>query len=127
MSLNLDQWRLIRRQLARVDPVLPRLSLQSIFYRLYNKSIIWEYQKFRGATLRDGRPATPDLAELTEEFNFNFPYLNWRLLMRSYITKLKQRVRERRLQRRVQNTVARGYVNQQSSDTEFYKRLAVGV
>ena len=125
--MKLDQGRLILRQLARVDPVMPHMSLQSIFKRLYNKSIIWEYQKFRGTTLRDGRPGTPDLAELTEEFNFYFPYLNWRLLMRSYITKLKQRVRATRLERRVRNTVARGYVNQQSSPTEFYKRLAVGV
>ena len=127
LSFRQDYAPLIRRQWQRVDMTVPRLSLQNIFYRLYNKSIIWEYQKFRGTTLRDGRPATPDLAELTEEFNFNFPYLNWRLLMRSYITKLKQRVRATRLERRVRNTVARGYVNQQSSPTEFYKRLAVGV
>ena len=124
LTLSLDQGRGILRQLARVDPALPRLSLQSIFYRLYKRSVIWEYQNFRGTATR---PGTADLTELTEDFNFHFPYLNWRLLMRSYITKLKQRVRERRLQRRVQNTVARGYVNQQSSPTEFYQRLAVGV
>ena len=47
--------------------------------------------------------------------------------MRSYITKLKQRVRAARLQRRVQNTVRGGYVNEQTPHTEFYKRLTVGV
>ena len=61
-------------------------------------------------------------AQLTEEFNMNFPFLNWRLLMRSYITKLKQRVRERRLQRRVKNTLFYTV-----GPTEFYQRLAVGV
>ena len=127
MSLNLVQRLGVIHQLTRVDPALPRLSLQSIFYKLYGRSVTWEYQLFRGTAPRESGGITPDLAQLTEEFNLNFPFLNWRLLMRSYITKLKQRVRERRLQRRVQNTVARGYVNQQSSPTEFYQRLALGV
>ena len=95
-----------------------------MFKRVQSSTALWEYQNFRGTAPRAVLPVLEDLVNALAE---TFPYLNWRLLMRSYITKLKQRVRERRLQRRVQNTVARGYVNQQSSPTEFYKRLAVGV
>ena len=122
MSLNLVQFRGMRHQLTRVDPALPHFSLQSIFYRLYGRSVTWEYQLFRGTAPRESGGITPDLAQLTEEFNMNFPFLNWRLLMRSYITKLKQRVRERRLQRRVKNTLFHTV-----DPTEFYQRLAVGV
>ena len=99
MSLYQNQYPGMRHQLTRVDPALPHFSLQSIFYRLYGRSVIWEYQLFRGTAPRESGGITPDLAQLTEEFNMNFPFLNWRLLMRSYITKLKRRVRERRLQR----------------------------
>ena len=96
------------------------MSLRRMLKRVY-KWVIWEY-KYRGINIDESGSV------LAQEVNDNaLPYINWRLLMRSYITKLKQRVRATRLQRRVQNTVARGYVNQQSSPTEFYKRLAVGV
>ena len=117
------QHTLIRRQLARVDPAVPTLSLQRMFSRVYNRPVIYEYRHFRGT-----KPGDPDLTELTETFNYSFTYLNWRQLMRSYITKLKRLVRATRsLQRRVQRTVTEGFVNQQSTATEFYKRLAVGV
>ena len=108
LTLSLDQGRGILRQLARVDPALPRLSLQSIFYRLYKRSVIWEYQNFRGTATR---PGTADLTELTEDFNFHFPYINWRLLMRSYIVKLKRRARERH-ERRVQRYLVDIGINQ---------------
>ena len=108
---------LIREKLAKVDPAVPALSLQRQFYRTYNRPVIYEYTK----------PGVPDITELTEDFNFYFPYMYWRQLIRSYITKLKRRVRATRVERRVRNMVPLGYVNQQSTATEFYKRLAVGV
>ena len=112
----------IRHKLAKVDPAVPALSLQRQFYRTYHRPVIYEYRHFRGT-----KPGVPDITELTEDFSFYFPYMYWRQLVRSYITKLKRRVRATRVERRVRNTVARGYVNQQSTATEFYKRLAVGV
>ena len=113
---------LIRDKLAKVDPAVPALSLQRQFYRSYNRSVIYEYRHFRGT-----KPGVPDITELTEDFSFHFPYMYWRQLVRSYITKLKRLVRATRVERRVRNMVPLGYVNQQSTATEFYKRLAVGV
>ena len=93
----------------------PERSLRFMLKRMYRR-IFWEYRQSRD------RPAR--IVFLWDEVNNALPYINWRLLMRSYITKLKRRVR---VQRRVQRTVTEGYVNQQSTATEFYKRLAVGV
>ena len=47
--------------------------------------------------------------------------LHLRVLQRRY-----RNLVNRRYQNRVRNTVARGYVNQQSTAAEFYKRLVVG-
>ena len=114
LTLSPDQRRGILRHLAAVDPKIKRLSLQSIFYRLYNQTVVWEYQYFRGTATR---PGTADLTELTEDFNFVFPYLNWRLLMRSYITKLKRRARERH-ERRVQRYLVDIGINQLGGSPE---------
>ena len=117
------QRRIIRENLARADPAVPTLSLQRMISRVYNRPVIYEYRNFRGT-----KPGDPDLTELTETFNYSFTFINWRQLMRRYITKLKRLVRATRLlQRRVQRTVTEGFVDQQSTATEFYKRLAVGV
>ena len=119
MSLGLLQVSLLRRQFYSVDPSKPRRSLRSMFKRVQSSTALWEYQNFRGTA---PRPQPPNLDDLVNSITWVFPYLNWRLLMRSYITKLKQRVRERRLQRRVKNTLFYTV-----DPTEFYQRLAVGV
>ena len=64
-----------------MDPTQPHLSLQSIFFGLHREYILSEYRLFRGTFFGNigRRPGTADLGELTEEFNYHFPYLNWRL------------------------------------------------